>query len=580
MSEPSAEMRVVLGGGVDGAPEVAAPPATVLLGVGETAEVPLADLFRDPGRRCAGIRRVVVGAERGIGVCVGRDVDDRRALARRGGGLGDRHGPGRPVGADGTAGGGALRRRVVGAGGRRGGGGGAAGIGAPIGGDGRLAGGAGGDPATVDADEGEHGGAFGEATIAAGRGLREDRDSDRRRRRRRTGAGMVRRGAGACAGRGRVRQRWRASACRWRCWKGCATARRPCATPWWPRRRATAAANGRRRRTWRRSARWRWAALAWRRWRPATSAGFRICARWICAATRWPALAAEAVADAPALERLLLGGNALAAVPRQALAALPRLRDLDLSGNALQALPAGVFAGLTLRQLRLDGNPGAPFALAVELERVDAEPWAPPPATIRASVPGRGAVRRVGAAVGAGRDVRRRHRDGADDGAGWRDGRRKSRRAVGGRFRAGVGVRVRPRRPRRCLDGPCWRGFALTAGEPLALFVRGPQALTVSAPEALFGSALRLPLAALAAPAEAGGELSWRASSSDASVATVRIIGGSLLVEPEPGAEGTVLVEVTATDANGQKATVRFEVEVEFHWRARHNGWRLELLED
>ena len=175
---------------------------------------------------------------------------------------------------------------------------------------------------------------------------------------------------------------------------------------------------------------------------------------------------------------------------------------------------------------------------------MDAEPWAPPPATIRASVP-----------VGAPFDVSARL---SAQGATFADGTATARTMVRAGETAGgnlvaqsaggfalVSASVSGPTARRCLDGPCWRGFALTAGEPLALFVRGPQALTVSAPEALFGSALRLPLAALAAPAEAGGELSWRASSSDASVATVRIIGGSLLVEPEPGAEGTVLVEVT-----------------------------------
>ena len=32
-----------------------------------------------------------------------------------------------------------------------------------------------------------------------------------------------------------------------------------------------------------------------------------------------------------------------------------------------------------------------------------------------------------------------------------------------------------------------------------------------------------------------------------------RVLGGALLVEPEPGAEGVVVVEATATDAHRQR---------------------------
>ena len=96
--------------------------------------------------------------------------------------------------------------------------------------------------------------------------------------------------------------------------------------------------------------------------------------------------------------------------------------------------------------------------------------------------------------------------------------------------------------------------------------------LAVPEPEALFGDALRLPLSALV---ESDAELSWRVSSSDASVAEVRIVDGLLLVEPQPGAEGSVVVEAMATDARGRTATVRFSVQVEFHWPTGPvRGWR------
>ena len=54
----------------------------------------------------------------------------------------------------------------------------------------------------------------------------------------------------------------------------------------------------------------------------------------------------------------------------------------------------------------------------------------------------------------------------------------------------------------------------------------------------------------------------WAASSSDESVATARIVGFELVVEPELASEGTAQVTLTATDAFDIKATVRFEVQV------------------
>ncbi len=127
----------------------------------------------------------------------------------------------------------------------------------------------------------------------------------------------------------------------------------------------------------------------------------------------------------------------------------------------------------------------------------------------------------------------------------------------------------------RCDGLPCWHGLALAAGEPLSLFVLSPMPSTsVPQPDALYGYALQLPLAALVTAGDAPRELRWRASSSDQSLATARIVGSHLLVEPEPGAEGMVTIEVTATDTRELSATLRFEVRVEFYWPWRIGGWR------
>ena len=65
------------------------------------------------------------------------------------------------------------------------------------------------------------------------------------------------------------------------------------------------------------------------------------------------------------------------------------------------------------------------------------------------------------------------------------------------------------------------------------------------------------------------GDLRWQASSSHESVATARVVGGDLVVEPEPSGEGAVEIVLEATDEAGLAATLRFEVRVEFHWPSR-----------
>ena len=309
----------------------------------------------------------------------------------------------------------------------------------------------------------------------------------------------------------------------------------------------------------------------------------------------------------PRLERLLLSGNALAEVP-EGLRSLERLLDLNLSANALSELPSDAFDGLSalrvlrldgnqlatlpdglfeglssLRLLRLDDNPGTPFALPVVVERTDAEPWASSPARLRVMTP-LGAPFDMTVGLSA-------------QGGVFADGAATAETVVPAGEVASSShlllssatgfAQVSPTPPslpsRLCLGQPCWRGFEFVMGEPLALFVRPLEVLSAPEPEPLFGDALRLPLTSLVAAgdASASGELTWRASSSDESVAEVRIVDDTLVVEAIAGAEGMVLVEATATDALGQMATVYFEVQVDFHWRTSHTrGWRSAISPD
>ncbi|MCY4374752.1 MAG: fibronectin type III domain-containing protein, partial [Spirochaetaceae bacterium] len=71
------------------------------------------------------------------------------------------------------------------------------------------------------------------------------------------------------------------------------------------------------------------------------------------------------------LTALDLGGNSLQSLPPYVFDGLRALETLDLSDNSLAAIPAGALAGIgPLSELFLDGNPGAPFTLTMELQQV------------------------------------------------------------------------------------------------------------------------------------------------------------------------------------------------------------------
>ena len=282
-------------------------------------------------------------------------------------------------------------------------------------------------------------------------------------------------------------------------------------------------------------------------------------------------------AAAGSLRELDLSGNALTALPPQPFATLPGLRVLDLSANGFAALPDGLFAGLSLREASLDDNPGAPFALAVELARTDAVRWADGPATIEARLPaGAPFPMRLLLAAEPTADGLPAMLD-IPAGATAAEPFAATAPATGAlTLRAGAATLP----PATCgAEWPfrsCFRGLAPMPSEALTLFRQPPRAMPAPTPEPLAGDDLRLPLASLIATGD--GALRWQATSSDESVATARILRGSLLVEPELAAEGTAEIVVVATDSAGLTATVRFEVQVEFFAPTRPNaGWRSAL---
>ena len=257
-------------------------------------------------------------------------------------------------------------------------------------------------------------------------------------------------------------------------------------------------------------------------------------------------------------------------------AGLAGLRTLLLNGNALRTLPDGLFAGLdSLGELSLEDNPGTPFALAVELARTDADAWAPGPATVQARF-ALGAPFPLRAQLSAEPAQAGLPELALIDAGATTSGASFMVPASTSTLRLLAGPTALP--TARCGDAPCFRGVEAVPGEALVLYRRPPRAQTAPQPAPLEGGDhLRLALAKLIH--EGDGDLRWRVSSSDESVATARVVGSSLVVTPEPGGKGPVEIVLEATDDAGLAATLRFVVQVEFHWPVRQaGGWRAGAL--
>ena len=279
-----------------------------------------------------------------------------------------------------------------------------------------------------------------------------------------------------------------------------------------------------------------------------------------------------------ALSSLDLSRRNIGALRPNDLLGLLGLRRLDLSGNALRALPIGLFTDLeSLEEVSVEDNPGAPFALTIDLQRLDAAPSATGPAQLAARTLWAAPFDLSAALSASPADAVRGDLPATVAIAAGATMSEPFSAASNGE--AALVLRVGPARlPAECLDPPCFRGFETVAGPPLTLFRRAPRVLVVPRPEPLRGGdVLRVPLAELVA-AEPGDTLRWEATSSDEALATVRIVDGALEVTPELASAGTAEITLVVADAAGLSATLRFEVRVEFHWpRGPARGWRSTL---
>ena len=287
--------------------------------------------------------------------------------------------------------------------------------------------------------------------------------------------------------------------------------------------------------------------------------------------------------------QLLLGGTQLSALPPRTFAGLTgltwlwlgdnRIEDLsdvvfpgnaigslDLSNNELQALPAGIFEDFTSPicgarnlELNLAGNPGAPFPLTLELDRVDGGNATAGPASVVVRIR-EGAswpipVRVV--ATGGSSFTREVTVVNGDTESGPFE--------VAGDDLTELRFAAAPRVP------GSYKGVRMALGAPLRLFALGDLELEAGTqPHTLdLADAFVRP----------GTTQVFTAQSSDPTVATVILMGGVLTITPM--GTGTATVTVTVTGDDGRRVTRRFAVTVRPPAEAERgtwHGWRLELL--
>ena len=282
-----------------------------------------------------------------------------------------------------------------------------------------------------------------------------------------------------------------------------------------------------------------------------------------------------------------LQDNHLAALPSEAFQNMGSLNGLWLHRNRLTTLPPGLFgfrakAGIgTSRHkwggivtLALDGNPGAPFALAFE-PVVASAPWQRP--------------MRVAARLAEGAPIAY---EVALDAVGGQLEAESATIAMGAHLSDSLAVRPAGRSPtvvrvaglpdvpgeagctaivdagRRC-SYLAHTGIVLAAGPPLVL--------NGVADRREFNEPAEIDLANVFLEFDDSAIPALSVRSSDPAVATAELSGRLLKIAPAN--PGTATITITATTPNGATATRVFSVTVPVQ-RAFLHGWRLTLLDD
>lgn len=259
------------------------------------------------------------------------------------------------------------------------------------------------------------------------------------------------------------------------------------------------------------------------------------------------------------LDVLDLRYNGLEQVQPTLFGGLASLRDLRLAGNGLTDLPRSVFAGLrSLETVNLLGNPGAPFPLALELVRRDADNLvAPGPADVVLRIP-------VGAPFALRTPVTVQRGTGSLHDLSLSAGDTASaivavRRQSGSAGPTYVSLGPLPKPP------TAYRGLEVVGGEQMLLFAESDNKTPVRRayipPHRLQqgGPAAEIRLTSHFVDPD-GDSLRYETVTSDARIASASTEDGVLSIEP--GSEGAAVVEVAALDPSGLRAVQRISVSV------------------
>ncbi len=267
----------------------------------------------------------------------------------------------------------------------------------------------------------------------------------------------------------------------------------------------------------------------------------------------------DAFADQASLRILYLLENRISELPPELLSGLPLLEQLHLRDNQLSELPPGMFVGLSsLARLSLQNNPGAPFPIALQLDRVDGQDiLAPSPGNVSVSVAaGAPFAMRIPLSAHGG--------ELGSDAAVLHPGDASSQevtviRSADNQGGTQVSAGPVPRIPHGVT------GVALEMSDPLVLF----GTVTNLAPVAV----LEIRWYRLRGGEEAetvdlslhfrdpdGEELLYGVVSDNPDIATVTVAGSQLTVSP--GSAGSATVSVSAADPGGLEAGLSFPVSV------------------
>ena len=264
-----------------------------------------------------------------------------------------------------------------------------------------------------------------------------------------------------------------------------------------------------------------------------------------------------------------LRGNQLTTLPAELLSTVP-IGELDLADNRLRRLPPDLFVGLTSPyglQLRLHGNPGAPFVLRVDVVGTG-------PSAFALELP-RGAPRgfefRLSAASG---HFEKANGVSAVEYVRIAAGETRSpelRVVPWGAEPVVVGVELRTDLAASCwiLWGKCLTGIRADVGGPLLVYADREFGQD--------GPPWRMALADVFPDIDVAGA-TFTAVSSDPAIATATVAGGALAVAA--GTPGDAAITVTGVFPDGRSVTRTFAVHVPEEGRPFLRGWRWSLAEE